>query len=197
MRTFASASPRAPRASGGRTRSGCPRRRPHSLRATSITSSPTSSTFRGIWGTTPSAIAEIHRVLVPGGRLGLTVWGHIKASSGAWALTPFRMAAPQKVENQAAMVALGRPGVGEELLAQYGFVDIERIEDPYVWEFTDPEVYARAIASTGPAYEAIQNVGEDFFSREASEVARAQIRDGLPLRASIKVVGFIGVKPNE
>jgi SAM-dependent methyltransferase len=155
------------------------------------------TSFRGIWGTTPSAIAQIHRVLVPGGRVGLTVWGHIKASSGAWALAPFRLAAPQKVQNQAAMVALGRPEVGEELLGEHGFVDIERIDVPFVWEFTDPESYARAIASSGPAYEAIQNVGEDAFSREASEIARAQIRDGLPLRASIKVVGFVGVKPNE
>ena len=154
------------------------------------------TSFRGIWGTTPAAVGEIHRVLVPGGRLGLTVWGHIKASSGAWALAPFKMAAPQKVENQAAMVALGRPGVGEQLLAEHGFVDIERIEIPFVWEFADPDVYARTLASTGPAYEAIQHVGEEAFYREATEIARSQIREGLPLRASIKVVGFVGVKPD-
>jgi SAM-dependent methyltransferase len=155
------------------------------------------TSFRGIWGTTPDAIAEIHRVLVPGGRVGLTVWGHIKASPGAWALAPFRMAAPQKVENQAAMVALGRPGVGEDLLARHGFVHIERIDVPFVWEFADPELYARTLASTGPAYEAIQHAGEDLFIREASEVARTHLRDGLPLRAPIKVEGFIGQKPNE
>jgi SAM-dependent methyltransferase len=154
------------------------------------------TSFRGIWGTTPAAVAEIHRVLVPGGRLGLTVWGHIKASPGAWALAPFKMAAPQEVENQAAMVALGRPGVGEQLLVEHGFVDIERIEVPFVWEFADPDVYARTLASTGPAYEAIQHVGEEAFYREATEIAHSQIREGRPLRASIKVVGFVGVKPN-
>jgi SAM-dependent methyltransferase len=154
------------------------------------------TSFRGIWGTTPLAVAQIHRVLVPGGRMGITVWGHIKASPGAWALAPFRLAATQQVENQAAMVALGRPGVGEDLLAHNGFVDVERVEIPFVWEFADPEMYARALASTGPAYEAIENVGDDSFAREATELARSQVRPGLALRAMINVVGFIARKPS-
>jgi ubiquinone/menaquinone biosynthesis C-methylase UbiE len=82
------------------------------------------TSFRGIWGTTPDAVAEIHRVLAPGGRVGITVWGHIKRSPGAWALAPFTLASAPKVANQAAMVALGRPGAGEDLLARFGFVDI-------------------------------------------------------------------------
>jgi hypothetical protein len=93
------------------------------------------------------------------------------------------------------MVALGRPGVGEALLSQNGFIDIERFDVPFTWEFADPESYARTLASTGPAYEAIQNVGEDTFARNAVEVARAQMRDGLPLRAEIKVAGFRASKP--
>src|ERR1700727_1723960 len=70
------------------------------------------TSFRGIWGTTPDAVAEIYRVLRPGGRLGITVWGHIKISPGAWALAPFRLAATEKVDNQAGMVALGLRGAG-------------------------------------------------------------------------------------
>lgn len=155
------------------------------------------TSFRGIWGTTPAALEEIYRVLAPGGRVGFTVWGHIKVSPGAWALAPFRMAAPPKVENQAAMVALGRPRAGEELLSQTGFIGIERFDVPFRWEFADPEMYARAVAASGPAYEAMQNVGEDAFVEAAVELARAQIRDGLVLRAEIKVVGFIARKPME
>jgi SAM-dependent methyltransferase/alkylhydroperoxidase family enzyme len=150
---------------------------------------------RGIWGTTPAAVDEVYRVLTPGGRIGITVWGHLKHSPGVWALAPLTLASAPKVEHQAAMVALGRPGVGEELLAGAGFVDVERIEIPFAWEFADPATYARALASTGPAFEAIENVGEEAFVRSATELASERVRDGLPLRALIAVVGFVARKP--
>jgi len=153
------------------------------------------TSFRGIWGTTPDALDEIRRVLIPGGRLGFTVWGHIKASAGAWALSPFLLASQQKVENQASMVALGRPGVGEELLANKEFVEITRSDITSVWEFADPPTYARAVAATGPAFEAIQAVGEGEFIRFAEDVAQGRVREGLPLRATIAIVGYTARKP--
>jgi uncharacterized peroxidase-related enzyme len=154
------------------------------------------TSFRGIWGTTPDAVAEAFRVLAPGGRLGITVWGHIKRSPGAWMMEPLTMATEPKVEHQAAMVALGRPGAGEQLLATCGFVDVQRHEIPFVAEFADPEAYARAISSAGPAYEAIENVGEEEFIRSAVNVARQRVRQGLPLRAPIDSVGYVARKPS-
>ena len=153
------------------------------------------TSFRGIWGTTPRALAEAFRVLVPGGRMGITVWGHLKASSGYWALSPLGLAAEQKVVNQAAMVALGRPGVGENVLAETGFTAVERVEVPFVFEFADPQTYARALASTGPAFEAIHAVGEEEFTRFAIELATSHVREGLPLRASLPLVGYLARKP--
>ena len=142
-------------------------------------------------------MAEIRRVLVPGGRLGLTVWGHIKASSGAWALAPFKMAAAEEGREPGGDGSAWPAGVGEQLLAEQGFVDIERIEVPFVWEFADPDVYARALASTGPAYEAIQMWVRKPSPAKQPRSRAPQIREGRPLRASINVVGFVGVKPNE
>ena len=55
------------------------------------------------------------------------MWGHLKVSPGAWALAPFRLAAAEKVDNQAQMVSLGRPGAGEQLLESCGFGDVERL----------------------------------------------------------------------
>jgi SAM-dependent methyltransferase len=152
------------------------------------------TSFRGVWGTTPDAVGEIHRVLAPGGRLGLTVWGHIKVSPGAWAFGPFRLADAPAVANQAAMVALGRPGAGEELLASFGFVDVRRVDVPFVLEFADPQTYARALASTGPAYEAIRTVGEQAFHDTAVRLAAERERAGLPLRAEIALTGYVAIK---
>jgi SAM-dependent methyltransferase len=154
------------------------------------------TSFRGIWGTTLAAVGEAFRVLRPGGRLGLTVWGHLKVSPGAWALAPFLLAAEPKIAHQAEMVSLGRPGVGEDVLPRSGFADIRRLSIPFAWEFADPEHFARALAATGPGYEAIQNAGEIAFLRAAESAALQRQRQGLPLRAEIDVVAYLGRKPD-
>jgi alkylhydroperoxidase family enzyme len=95
------------------------------------------------------------------------------------------------------MNQMGKPGLGERLLAEAGFGDIERLDIPFVWEFTDPEQYARALASTGPAYEAIEQVGHEEFLKHCVELATEQVRAGLPLRARINVAGFTARRPVE
>ena len=93
------------------------------------------------------------------------------------------------------MVALGQPGAGEVLLARHGFVDVRRVDVPCVWEFADTEHFARAIAATGPAYEALQASGEQAFHELATSLAAKRLRDGLPLRAEIAVVGYVATRP--
>jgi SAM-dependent methyltransferase len=152
------------------------------------------TSFRGIWGTTPDAVNEAHRVLVPGGRMAMTIWGNVRKSPGAWMLSPFLWTTEEKVQHQADMVVLGRPGVGEAFLADRGFDVAERFEVPFVLEFADPGAYARGIASSGPAYESIQSIGEDAFRIRAEELATGYARDGVPLRGIIQVFGYLGTK---
>ncbi len=151
------------------------------------------TSFRGLWATTTDALAEARRVLRPGGRIAVTTWGHVKVSPGFWALTPFALAPEDKVRAQAEMKSLGRPGVGEQILADAGFDDVRRHSVPFAWEFPDAETFARMIASTGPAFEAIQQIGADEFHRRCVEIATERLRVGLPLRAEIDCVGFTAV----
>jgi SAM-dependent methyltransferase len=152
------------------------------------------TSFRGIWGTTPDALADVRRVLRPGGRVSMTVWGDVGKSPGAWMFLPFRWAEEAKVDNQAQMVSLGRPGVGEAFLAGGGFEPQERFVVPFFMEYADPDAYARGLASSGPAYEAIQNIGEVEFHDRATALAAEHVREGLPLRGEIQLFGYIGIK---
>lgn len=153
------------------------------------------TSFRGIWGTTPGAVEEAHRVLVPGGRIAFTCWGNVGKSEGAWMMAPFLWATDEKVEHQADMVSLGFPGVGEAFLADRGFEVGERFEVPFYFEYSDPATYARGLAATGPAYEAIQSIGEEKFLERAEALAADHVRDGLPLRGHLQLFGYIGTKP--
>lgn len=152
------------------------------------------TSFRGVWGTTPDAVDQAHRVLVEGGRLAISVWGDVGKSVGGWMMAPFLWATDESVQHQADMVSLGRPGVGEAFLGERGFDVAERFEIPYVMEFSDPETYARGIASTGPAYESIQSIGEEAFLQRATALAEEHQRDDLPLRGRIQLFGYVGTK---
>jgi hypothetical protein len=91
-----------------------------------------------------------------------------------------------------------RPGIPRDLRLAGRFSAFQRhcsLLGPFAWEFADPQLYARALAATGPAFQVIQNVGEAAFHRAAVEQARGRLRDGLPLRAEINVVGYLARKP--
>lgn len=155
------------------------------------------TSFRGIWATTPGAMAQVRRVLRPGGRVALTFWGEMATSEGGPLFAPMRLATQAQVDHQSDMVALKRPGAAAAFLADAGLEPGEMFEVPFVLEFADAEHYARGLAATGPGYESIQTVGEDAFHDTCLRMAAPFMRDGLPIRASLRVLGIIGTAPAE
>jgi len=57
------------------------------------------------------------------------------------------------------------------------------------------ELFARALVPTGPAYEAIQNIGNTPST--AVDQAHEHVRDKLQLWAEPKVVAYLARKPEE
>ena len=55
---------------------------------------------------------------------------------------------------------------------------------------------ARALASTGPAYLAIQHVGEEAFMASARQAAAGLYIEGVGVRAEVELQFLVGVVPD-
>ena len=156
------------------------------------------TSFRGIWGTTPDGRRRgppgaACPAAASGSRCGVT--SRSRPAPGRWRRSGWPPR--RRSRNQAAMVALGRPGAGEELLARYGFVDIERVEVPFVWEFADPEMYARALAvhRAGVRGDPERRRGRLPCSAAVEQARRAASGRGCRCGPRSRVVGYLARKP--
>ena len=114
------------------------------------------------------ALAEVHRVLAPGGRLALAVWG--RAAQNPWAALVARAAgtAGQRLSRPRPDVfSLGSPGAVEILLQHTGFVAIEseRVRDKLRW---------RNAADLWQWYTAWPHMGAALRGLPATDQARLQ-----------------------
>jgi len=99
-------------------------------------------------------------------------------------------------EHTSAMVNIGRPGVAEQLMTEAGLQPGTRTSLRLYWEFPDIDLAARALASTGPAYLAIQHMGEAAFMASVREAAAGLAIEGIGVRAEVEVQCLVGVVPD-
>src|SRR5262245_19119230 len=98
-------------------------------------------------------------------------------------------------DNTRAMVNIGRPGIAEQLMSEAELVPGTRTSLRLHWEFPDVELAARALASTGPAYPAMQHVGEEAFMASAREAAASLYVESVGVRAEMELQFLVGVVP--
>lgn len=133
----------------------------------------------GIWGGCDNAVAEAHRVLRPGGRIGLTFWGPGHALELRDWFIALGSSTPSVGEEMMALANIGAPGVVEAMLEGAGFIDVERTAAPSILEFPDQEIAWRALRSPGLVVPALRDVGEsELRERLMSAVEHLRAPDG-------------------
>jgi SAM-dependent methyltransferase len=122
------------------------------------------TSFNGIWKGCEGALSEARRVLVPGGRLGLTFWGRFEnLGLMPYFLKVIELSPPTHGAASMEQGDTGRRGVVEEMLATTGFEIVERGTVEVVNEWPDVATAVRALASAGPSFPAVEAVGYDTF----------------------------------
>jgi ubiquinone/menaquinone biosynthesis C-methylase UbiE len=129
------------------------------------------TSFNGIWKGCEKALDEAHRVLVPGGRLGMTFWGAPKRLGlMPYFMKVFELSPPDHSVATMNQSETGRPGVVEEMLSSARFERVERGTVEVVNEWPDVATAVRALAAAGPSVPATEAMGYDSFVNALTEI---------------------------
>lgn len=112
----------------------------------------------GIWGGCEGALEEAHRVLRPGGMIGISFWGNGTPNDLRGCFKAFARHAPeQHFGSMKRLNNIAVPGVAEEMLEKSGFEACQRGATVSTVEWPDAELAWRALSSVGPAVPALRH----------------------------------------
>ena len=125
--------------------------------------------FNGIWGL-DRPMAEARRVLKEGGRFGISFFGSFERIDlmDSWVIALLECSPPD--ESGEDLMAISQPGAAEELITKAGMTPVERGATSCVQEFADLDCAVRAYSALGPAFTAINHVGEDRWATRLGEL---------------------------
>jgi SAM-dependent methyltransferase len=131
----------------------------------------------GIWGGCGRALDEAHRVLRPGGLIGISFWGQGPPLDIHEIFKTFAMHAPERHrDSMRRLNDIATPGIAEKMLEASGFSVVERGGRVSSIEWPDDDIAWRAISSVGPAVPALRS-NDPGVLRTAVLAALAPRRD--------------------
>ena len=151
------------------------------------------TSFNGIWNRCDDALREVHRVLQPDGRVGLTFFGaHERLGLRPFFLTILKASPPS---HQEATVHMGETDqFMEEMLRATNFevrskgtVDVHN-------EWPDVDTAVRALAASGPSVPAIEALGYDGYCDRLRKAITPLSDPKLGLRITSEL-GWVTARP--
>ena len=126
--------------------------------------------INGIWGGNDDAVAEAHRVLEPGGGIGISFWGPGPPLDLRPVFKVFVNHSPEEhVGGMREINNIAFAGVAERMLTDAGFEHLEREQRIAVIEWPDAETAWRALTSIGPVVPALEHSDLGVLKREVLE----------------------------
>jgi SAM-dependent methyltransferase len=114
--------------------------------------------------TIANAFAEARRVLKPGGRLVVMIWGNKEDCEAASFLAAVGSLLPPPPPGTPGPFALSEHHLLEKTLETAGFTIRQNTDIPTVWDYPDTTVALRGLLAAGPAVKAIDLNGYDKVS---------------------------------
>jgi SAM-dependent methyltransferase len=153
------------------------------------------TSFNGIWFGGDEALAEIERVLRPGGTAAITFWGDpSRIDHAAYFLAVASCSAPSEGAGVIDLGKIAEPGVAERMLADAGLQPQARSTVRCASEWPDRTIAAKAMAAPGVAEHAIRHSGLEAFLETALEAIEPfHTANGYRLESDIDYV--IATKP--
>lgn len=153
------------------------------------------TSFNGIWGGCDAAVAEMARVLRPGGTVGITFWGPGKKLDLRDYFIVLGTSMPSVAEELKDLAAIGKPGVAEDMFEAAGLSVVSRGETKSRFEWPDDEIAWRALRSPGVAQPPLAHIGETELKRRTLEaIAPLRESDGSYLLTN-ELTHIIATKP--
>ncbi|WP_428327786.1 class I SAM-dependent methyltransferase [Mucilaginibacter sp.] len=108
---------------------------------------------------TPNALAQAHRVLKPGGKLVVMIWGNKDDCEAATYLKAVGSLLPPPPPGAPGPFALSENQLLETILTQADFKIIDNRDLDTTWDYPDTNTALRGLLAVGPAAKAIEMNG--------------------------------------
>jgi ubiquinone/menaquinone biosynthesis C-methylase UbiE len=123
-----------------------------------------------------NAFNEVKRVLIPGGKIVVMIWGNKKDCEAATYLKAIGSMLPPPPPGAPGPFALSENHLLENTLEEAGFKIINNVDLISIWDYPNIDAALKGLLSAGPAAKAIEINGFDKVLNTVSEAVKPYVK---------------------